>query len=166
MYEAGSPNYPGVVGLGEAIGILEEVGFDAIEEHEKVLNKKLVDGLKQQENVIIYGDSEDLSDRVGVVSFNFSDVNSFHLSRKMSEIGAVATRRGAFCAHPYVWRLMGISEETQEGLVECDDSDTPGMIRVSFGIYNTEEEVDEFLKILEEALAACKQEQLPFEPEY
>ena len=31
---------------------------------------------------------------VGVVSFNFSDVNSFHLSRKMSEIGAVATRRG------------------------------------------------------------------------
>ena len=101
-----------------------------------------------------------------LVSFNFSDVNSFHLSRKMSEIGAVATRRGAFCAHPYVWRLMGISEETQEGLVECDDSGTPGMIRASFGIYNTEEEVDEFLKILEEALAACKQEQLPFDPEY
>ncbi len=166
VYEAGSPNYPGVVGLGEAIGILEEVGFDAIQEHEKVLNKKLVDGLKQQENVIIYGDSEDLSDRVGVVSFNFSDVNSFHLSRKMSEIGAVATRRGAFCAHPYVWRLMGIPEETQKGLVECDDSGTPGMIRVSFGIYNTEEEVDEFLKILGEALTACKQEQLPFDPEY
>ncbi len=165
-YEAGSPNYPGVVGLGEAIGILQEVGFDAIEEHEKVLNKKLVDGLKQQENVIIYGDSEDLSDRVGVVSFNFSDVNSFHLSRKMSEIGAVATRRGAFCAHPYVWRLMGIPEETQEGLIECDDSGTPGMIRVSFGIYNTEEEVDEFLKILTEALKLCKEEPTAFIPEY
>ena len=166
VYEAGSPNYPGVVGLGEAIGILQEVGFDAIEEHEKVLNKKLVEGLKQQENVIIYGDSEDLSDRVGVVSFNFSDVNSLHLARKMSEIGAVATRRGAFCAHPYVWRLMGIPEDAQEGLVECDDSGTPGMIRVSFGIYNTEEEVDEFLKILADGLKKCKEEPTPFIPEY
>ena len=53
-YEAGSPNYPGVVGLGKAIEVLEEVGFDAIEAHEKVLNQKLVDGLKQVENVIIY----------------------------------------------------------------------------------------------------------------
>ena len=166
VYEAGSPNYPGVVGLGKAIDILQEVGFDAIEEHEKSLNRKLMDGLKQVENVIIYGDSEDLSDRVGVISFNFSDVNSFHLSRKMSEIGAVATRRGAFCAHPYVWRLMGISEEEQRGLVECDDSGTPGMIRVSFGIYNTEEEVDEFLKILNEARKICLEEITAFNPEY
>ena len=84
----------------------------------------------------------------------------------MSEIGAVATRRGAFCAHPYVWRLMGISEEEQEGLVECDASGTPGMIRVSFGIYNTEEEVDEFLKILDEALQLCREEMTAFNPEY
>ena len=165
-YEAGSPNYPGVVGLGKAIEILEEVGFDAIEEHEKILNRKLVDGLKQVENVIIYGDADDLSDRVGVVSFNFSDVNSLHLARKMSEIGAVATRRGAFCAHPYVWRLMGISEDQQRGFLECDDSGTAGMIRVSFGIYNTEEEVDEFLKILNEARKICLEEFTASNPEY
>ena len=166
VYEAGSPNYPGVVGMGKAIEVLEEVGFDAIEEHEKVLINKLVEGLKKQDNVMIYGDSDDLSDRVGVVSFNFTDVNSFHLSRKMSEIGAVATRRGAFCAHPYVWRLMGISEDQQRGFLECDDSGTPGMIRVSFGIYNTEEEVDEFLRILEDALAICREEITAFNPEY
>ena len=165
-YEAGSPNYPGVVGLGKAIEVLEEVGFDDIEAHEKILNKKLVDGLKKVENVIIYGDSDDLSDRVGVVSFNFSDINSLQLARKMSEIGAVATRRGAFCAHPYVWRLMGISEEQQRGFLECDDSGTAGMIRVSFGIYNTEEEVDEFLKILEEARKLCLEEITAFNPAY
>ena len=45
-YEAGSPNYPGVVGLGKAIDILQEVGFDNIEAHEKALNKRLVEGLK------------------------------------------------------------------------------------------------------------------------
>lgn len=166
VYEAGSPNYPGVVGLGKAIEILQEVGFDAIEEHERVLNQRLLDGLKQFDTVIIYGDSDDLSDRVGVISFNFSDVNSYQLARKMSAIGAVATRRGAFCAHPYVWRLMGIPEEMQEGFLECEDSGTPGMIRVSFGIYNTEEEVDEFLTILAEAIDICREEITAFNPEY
>ena len=166
VYEAGSPNYPGVVGMGKAMKILKEVGFDAIEAHEKVLIGKLVDGLKKMDNVIIYGDTDDLSDRVGVITFNFMDVNTFHLARKMSAIGAVATRRGAFCAHPYVWRLMGIPEEQQAGFLECDDSGTPGMIRVSFGIYNTEEEVDEFLKILEEATGICRQEITAFNPEF
>ena len=165
-YEAGSPNYPGVIGLGKAIDILREVGFDAIEEHEKVLNRRLVDGLKKMENIIIYGDSDDLSDRVGVVSFNFSDVNSFQLSRKMSEIGGVATRRGAFCAHPYVWRLMGIPDDQVAGFLECDDSGTPGMIRVSFGIYNTEDEVDQFLKILADAKEICLNEVTAFDPAY
>ena len=125
-----------------------------------------MDGLKKYENVIIYGDPDDLSDRVGVISFNFSDVNSMHLARKMSEVGGVATRRGAFCAHPYVWRLMGIPEEQQRGFVECDDSGTPGMVRVSFGIYNTEEEVDQFLEILSESIEQCKAEPTAFNPEY
>ena len=152
--------------MGKAMKILKEVGFDAIEAHEKVLIGKLVDGLKKMDNVIIYGDTDDLSDRVGVITFNFMDVNTFHLARKMSAIGAIATRRGAFCAHPYVWRLMGIPEEQQAGFLECDDSGTPGMIRVSFGIYNTEEEVDEFLKILEEATGICRQEITAFNPEF
>ena len=33
---------------------------------------------------------------------------------------------------------------------------TPGMIRVSFGIYNTEEEVDEFLRIVQEQIEVIK----------
>ncbi len=155
-YEAGSPNYPGVVGLGAAIDVLLEVGFDAISEHEAALNRRLIDGLKQLPNVIIYGDTEDLSDRVGVVSFNFSDVNSYVLAATLMETGGIATRRGAFCAHPYVWRLMGIPDEMLDSFEECTDVNTPGMIRVSFGIYNTEEEVDELLRILPEAIERAK----------
>ena len=148
VYEAGSPNYAGVVGMAKAMEVLKQVGFDAIAEHEKKLNARLVEGLKKFDNVIIYGDSEDLSDRVGVVSFNFTDINSYIIAAKLAEIGGVATRRGAFCAHPYVWRLMGISNEEAEGFENCIDMKTPGMIRVSFGIYNTEEEVDQFLDVL------------------
>ena len=149
VYEAGSPNYPGIVGMAKAMEVLSEVGFDAISAHEKVLNRKLIDGLKKMDKVIIYGDTENIDDRVGVVTFNFEDINSFVLAAKLADLGGVATRRGAFCAHPYVWRLMGISDEQASTYENCIDMNTPGMIRVSFGIYNTEEEVDEFLGILE-----------------
>ncbi len=157
LYEAGSPNYPGVIGMGKAMEVLKEIGFDAIQAHEQKLIRRMVDGLKQFENVVIYGDTEDISDRVGVVTFNFTDINSYFLAQKLTELGGVATRRGAFCAHPYVWRLLGIPDDELDRFQECGESGTPGMIRVSFGIYNTEEEVDQFLKALEKALPAAKE---------
>lgn len=167
-YEAGSPNYPGVIGMGKAIDVLEEVGFDNIQAHEQALNKRMIDGLSKLDNVIIYGDTKDISDRVGVITFNFSDINSYYLATKLAENYGVATRRGAFCAHPYVWRLMKIPEETQKGFLECEDSGTAGMIRVSFGIYNTEEEVDQFLKDLTKLLPQGRKDMqvAPFIPEY
>ena len=160
-YEAGSPNYPGVVGLGKAIDVLSTIGMDKIEAHEKVLNRKLIDGLKTLPNVIIYGDSENISDRVGVITFNFSDINTYFISQKLSELGGVATRRGAFCAHPYVWRLMGISDEKAKSFANCSDINTAGMVRVSFGIYNNEAEVDRFLELMPSVMEAAKAAQSP-----
>ena len=151
FYGGGTVNLvtdPGVVGLGKAIDILQEVGFDKIEAHEKALNRRLIDGLKKLDNVIIYGDSENLDDRVGVVTFNFSDINSYILAKNLSEMGGVATRRGAFCAHPYVWRLMNIDDTEIYHFQNCTDIKTAGMVRISFGIYNTEEEVDQFLAMM------------------
>lgn len=166
-YEAGSPNYPGVVGLGKAIDVLSTIGMDKIEAHEKILNRKIIDGLKTLPNVIIYGDTEDISDRVGVITFNFSDINTYFISKNLSELGGVATRRGAFCAHPYVWRLMGISDEKAKSFINCSDVNTAGMVRVSFGIYNNEEEVDRFLALMPSVMEAAKAEQTPLtEVEY
>ena len=159
VYEAGSPNYPGVVGMGKAIDILTEVGFDGIQAHEQVLNRHLIDGLRKMDGAIIYGDADEISDRVGVVSFNFRDVNSYLLAQKLAEIGGVSTRRGAFCANPYVWRLLGMTDDEVHQYEDCSALKTPGMIRVSFGIYNTEEEVDEMLRILPEAIEAAKAEE-------
>ena len=63
---------------------------------------------------------------------------------------------------------MKIPEETQKGFLECEDSGTAGMIRVSFGIYNTEEEVDQFLKDLAKLLPQGRKDMqvAPFIPEY
>ena len=167
-YEAGSPNYPGVVGLGKAIDVLSTVGMDNIEAHEKVLNRKIIDGLSKLENVIIYGDTENIDDKVGVVTFNFSDINTYFISESLSELGGVATRRGAFCAHPYVWRLMNISDETVHGFENCTDANTAGMVRVSFGIYNNETDVDNFLALMPEVMedARAKTYQSSANPAY
>ena len=110
------------------------------------------------DNVIVYGDSKDLSDRVGVITFNFSDINTHLLAELLSQQYAIATRRGAFCANPYVWRLYGLTDEEVRNFAECSDVNTPGMIRVSFGIYNTEEEVDYLLKVLPDAIKRAKKE--------
>ena len=158
VYEAGSPNYLGAVGLGKAIEVLQQVGFDAIEAHEKRLNRKLIDGLLALPNVIVYGDTQDIDDRVGVVTFNFTDINTYVLAKRLASTYGIATRRGAFCAHPYVWRLMGLDKETVNGFVECVDVNTAGMLRVSFGIYNTEDEVQRLLDVLPEAIEKAKED--------
>ena len=137
--------------------VLQEIGFDAIEEHEKRLNRKLIDGLKQLDDIVIYGDTENIDDRVGVVTFNFDHTNSYILATNLSELGGVATRRGAFCAHPYVWRLLGIPDDDVDQYNECAEASTPGMIRISFGIYNTEDEVQQFLDVMPKVMDAARE---------
>jgi selenocysteine lyase/cysteine desulfurase len=168
VYEAGSPNYPGIVGLSTAVNEIRKIGFDNIREHEQALMKRLFEKLGTFRDVIIYGDTQDISDRVGVVTFNFPDINSYILAEHLAGKGGVATRRGAFCAHPYVWRLMDIPEDDLRGFVKCHDANTPGMIRISFGLYNTEDEVDEFHRVLEEVLepARTRTEASSYKPEY
>ena len=52
---------------------------------------------------------------------------------------------------------MGVNPETViDEFENCASIDTPGMIRISFGIYNTADEVDEFLELLPKAIEAAK----------
>ena len=157
-YEAGSPNFAGAVALAKSIGILSEIGMDLVQEHDLLLNRRLIDGLLRL-GLKVYGDTDNIEDRVSVVTFNDPGTNSFLLAQKLMRIGGIATRRGAFCAHPYVWRLLGVPDSDVLDYKKCADAKTPGMIRVSFGIYNTEEEVDELLRVLPIAIRMAKDEQ-------
>jgi selenocysteine lyase/cysteine desulfurase len=146
VYEAGSPDYLAVVGLGAAIDCLSTIGMNNIQAHEQVLIKKLIAGLKKLPKVIIYGDTVNVSDKTGVVAFNFHDINTAFLAERLAKYAGIDTRRGAFCAHPYVWRLMGISDATAKGFENCSDENTAGMVRISFASYTTEAEIDYFFE--------------------
>lgn len=73
-FEAGTPNYLGVVAMYTAMNKLKEIGFDKIQEHEELLKNRLIKGLEDIDRVVLYGDSND-KDRLGVITFNVDGIN-------------------------------------------------------------------------------------------
>lgn len=152
-FEAGTPNYLGAIALYTAMNKLKEIGFDKIQEHEELLKNRLLDGLEGMNRIVLYGTRE--SDRLGVVPFNIDGINYENVADRLSYIRGIGVRQGAFCAHTYVRRLLGISDEEAQALLSRDCK-AAGMIRASFGLYNTCQEVDEFLDTLDFMISRCR----------
>jgi selenocysteine lyase/cysteine desulfurase len=149
-YEAGSPNYPGVVAMLKAIDILKETGFNYIVEHEQHLMRKTIAGLQEISRVTLYGDTKNIADKVGIVVFNIAGRPHGEVAQEMAKRRAIAVRQGAFCAHPYVWRLLRIPNDEILQLMQTPSPALPGMVRASFGIYNNDEEADALIETVRE----------------
>jgi len=142
LYEAGSPNVPSIVGMLTAIKTLKKMGFKHIVQHEQKLLQCALDGLSKIDDVILYGDSTNIADRVGILVFNIFGLTPEYVADQLACRAGIAVRHAAFCAHPYVRRLEGAAPHELCGLAEPPR----GMVRVSFGIYNTEDDVDLLLR--------------------
>lgn len=127
-FEAGTPNISGAVGLAAAIDYIESIGLEKIDEHEKKLADLMIEGLKDIEGIEIYA-PEDQSP--SVVSFTMEEAHPHDVAEILNTEG-VAVRAGHHCAQPQMQDL-GVS----------------GTVRASPYLYNTEEEVGEFLKAVE-----------------
>ncbi len=156
--EAGTPNLIGVVALAEAIKVLRSIGWEFITSHNRALTRKLLEGLRKIPRITIYGNSAPGSapDRAGVVTFNAKDIPHGLLAAVLGYEWGIGVRNGCFCAQPYVAKLLGLDElgvrRYADQIREGNRTSVPGMVRVSFGIYNTEEEIDYFLKALDAVL--------------
>ena len=148
-FEAGSPNYPGVVGMLKAIEILQSIGFGYIKRYEQFLIRYTIANLKKLPGVVLYGDCENIADRVGVIPFNLRGFPPKLVADYLAGNYGISVRHAAFCAHPYVYRLTG------QSLHGCTPPD--GMVRVSFGIYTGKDEVDAFLAAIEAMLKGDRQ---------
>ena len=155
--EAGTPNYLGAMGLINSLVILNTVGYDYIEEHEKILLKKTIDGLKSIPKVINYGDVDYINDRLGIATFNINNMYHHDVAEILAKKRGISVRHGWFCAHPYCRRLMNVSEDEAKAFLESPDKKMLGMIRVSFALYNSIDEVNMFLNVVEDiALGTLK----------
>lgn len=153
--EAGSPNTVGAIALAVAIRQLEEIGMDAVASHEAELTAYALERLKAIDELDVYGDRDPqhASARLGVIPFQLRNHSHFLVSAILGHEFGIGVRSGCFCAHPYILRLLGLNEaearQVRDRMLAGDKSEMPGLIRASFGLYNSFEEIDRLAVALE-----------------
>ena len=153
--EAGSPNTVGAVALAAAIRQLEQVGMENVAAHEAQLTAYTLKQLSAVPGIQIYGDQDPdrARERLGVIPLRLEGVPHFLAAAVLGHEFGIGVRSGCFCAHPYILHLLGLSP-TESNLVRDrmlagDRSEMPGLIRISFGLYNTLAEVDSLVDALQ-----------------
>lgn len=126
-FESGTPNIEGVLGFGAAIRYLQNLGFDAIEKQSKLLQERLVNGLLRMNHIHVLNPQAD----VGIVSFNVKGIFAQDVAAYLDRYD-ISVRAGEHCA-----KLLN-------GALQYDKS-----VRVSVYFYNTIEEVDRLLDVIE-----------------
>jgi selenocysteine lyase/cysteine desulfurase len=152
--EAGSPNVLGAVALAASIAQLSEIGMDAIAAHEAELTSYALHEMQRVRGLRVYGsaDPERTEDRLGVISFELEGLPHAKVAAVLSFEAGIGVRNGCFCAHPYVLRLLDVDSDSYQvyraRVLARDRTDIPGLVRVSFGCYNSFQEVDRLVESL------------------
>ena len=133
LLEAGTLNGHGIAGLSAAVDYLQEVGLDAIHAREASLMRRFHAGVTAIPGVTVYGDFS--GPRAAIVALNVGDYDSSAVSDVLSEDYGIATRPGAHCA-PRLHQALGTRDQ--------------GAVRFSFSWFNTEAEIDEAVRAMEE----------------
>ena len=142
-HQGGTPNIAGVIGLATVIEFLQSIGMDRVREHEFALMKRAWDGLQKIDGITIYGPTA-LDERVGILTFNVEGVSDLLCAAVLGAESGIAVRNGRFCAHVHADLLLD-----KQGGVTAEPEIRPGAVRVSFGLYNNESEVDRFIEAIQ-----------------
>ncbi|WP_280151838.1 aminotransferase class V-fold PLP-dependent enzyme [Piscinibacter sp. XHJ-5] len=153
--EAGSPNVVGAVAMAAAVQALQRIGMDAIARHEAELTAYALQRFSRIEGLTIYGDADPAraGERLGVITFNLEGLSHGHVAAVLSTEFGIGVRNGCFCAHPYLIALLGLSpvevQDLRADMIAGDRRAIPGMVRVSFGSYNSFDDIDAVADALE-----------------
>ena len=130
-FEAGTANFIGAIGLGEAVRYLSGLDLEAVECHEAQLTAYAQAQLERIDGLRIYGKC---SGKSSIVSFNIDGVHHYDVGMILDKLG-IAVRTGQHCAEP-VMAHYGVT----------------GMCRASIAMYNTREEIDALCRGVERAV--------------
>lgn len=134
-FEAGTPPIAGAIGLAAAIKFMKNhVDFDRLRGHEAALCTRLIDGLSCLKKVKIYGPTDQLRQNGHMISFNIQGYHPHDVAAYCDRFG-ICIRAGLQCAHP---------------LSECLGMGPSA--RVSMFAYNTEQDIERLLCILEQMM--------------
>ncbi len=122
-FEAGLQDYAGIIGLGAAVKYLQDIGFDAIQKQEHLLNACLTAELKDIPGLKIIGPA-DPALRGGIVTFYIEGVDSHRIALMLDQMAGIMVRSGQHCVHSWF-----------------NAHQIQGSVRASTYFYNTQEEV-------------------------
>jgi cysteine desulfurase family protein len=134
--EGGTPNVLGVAGLAAGVQYVCEKGLDAIRAHEVKLCERLWRRLDELDGFQVFG-HRDPARRVGTLSFRSETLPAAELGGILDQAFDIAIRPGLHCA-PYIHRSIGTFPE--------------GAVRVSPGVFNSEEDIDALAQALAEVV--------------
>lgn len=134
-FEAGTPNIADVIAFGKAIEFINSIGKEAIAAHEHELLVYATDRIKTLPHVRVIGEAKE---KVGVLSFSIEGIHPFDIGQMLDARG-IAVRTGHHCTEPLMARL-GVE----------------GTVRASFSVYNTKQEVDQFIEGLDRIIKFLK----------
>ena len=127
-FEAGTPNIPGIIGLGAALRWLNKTGIDKLHQKEMQLTQKFLNNLLALEfnkRLHIIG-RHSIAGRIGVISIATNKCDIADLAYNLAQHYGIATRVGLHCA-PAAHKALGTYPT--------------GTLRFSFGWNNTEQDV-------------------------
>lgn len=122
-FEAGTPDFIGVIGLGEAIKYVEGIGLQEMADYEHDLLQYAMTRMREIPGMRFFGEAAAKS---SVISFALGDLHHSDVGILLDKLG-IAVRTGQLCAEPTM-QHFGVT----------------GMVRASLGMYNTREEIDMF----------------------
>ena len=120
-FEAGTPDFIGIIGLGEALKYVEDLGLREIAAYEHGLLEYAMERVREVPGMRIFGEAAMKS---SVISFALGDIHHSDTGILLDKQG-IAVRTGQLCAEPTM-RHYGVT----------------GMVRASLAMYNTREEID------------------------
>ncbi len=126
LFESGTLNTPGIVGLGAAVGYLNETGIDEVHSKKCDITQRLYDGISQIKGIKLYSPA-DMKKNSGIVAFNINNCDSSDISYLLDNRYKIACRSGLHCA-PLAHAFFNTLKS--------------GIIRFSTGLFNTYEEID------------------------
>ncbi len=131
-FEAGTPDFVGIAAFDKALDFIEQVGYDAIADHEHKLLTYTTERMLDIPCMRIFGTAPG---KAAVISFLIGDEHHYDTGMLLDRLG-VAVRTGHHCAEPLM-RALGVQ----------------GTVRASFAVYNTFEEADRFIAALNRVAA-------------
>src|SRR5208283_1218734 len=141
-------NVVGAVALHAAIDALGEIGWPAIVAHDRHLANLLRDGLTRIPGVRVLG-PDPPTDTLPVATFTVEGLPHALVAARLSAEDGIGVRHGCFCAHPYLMRLLGLTDDEvadyRNEVRRGDRSRMPGAVRASCGINTTEGDISRLL---------------------